>query len=67
MAKKKIDNRSEPKKSWVDGKPFVSNGWIDGSYFEIKKQPSARSVEYVNEVFADIAYTKTVEKENTVC
>ena len=67
MAKKKIDDLPGPKKSWVDGKPFVTDGWIDGSYFEIKKQPSTEVVEYANEVFADIAYTKMIEGEKKIC
>ncbi|MDH2460224.1 MAG: hypothetical protein ACLUG2_04340 [Clostridium perfringens] len=61
MSKKKLgleDNSKlpKPKFTWVDGKPFMSNGWIRGSYFEIIEQPSIRSVEYANEVFADNAH-----------
>ncbi|EJT5924516.1 hypothetical protein OEG88_04030 [Clostridium perfringens] len=68
MAKKKLgleDNSKlpKPKVTWVDGKPFITNGWIDGSYFEIKQQPSIRSIEYVNEVFAENAHKCIKEKK----
>lgn len=68
MAKKKLgleDNSKlpKPKLTWIDSKPFVSDGWIDGSYFEIKQQPSIRSIEYVNEVFAENAHKCIKEKK----
>lgn len=61
MAKKKLgleDNSKlpKPKLTWIDGKPFVSDGWIHGSYFEIMVQPSIGVIEYANEVFADNAH-----------
>ncbi|HII4428041.1 TPA: hypothetical protein ACY4RO_000393 [Clostridium perfringens] len=61
MGKKHEQNK--PKVTWVDGKPFITNGWIDGSYFEIKQQPSIRSIEYVNEVFVENAHKCIKEKK----
>lgn len=46
----------EPEVFWVDGKPVMTNGWVDGSRFIVREQPSsARPVEYVNQVSADNA------------
>ncbi len=60
MAKKKdiekLDksNLPEPKMIWVDGKPVITDGWIDGSRFIIRQQPSStRPVEYLNKVRAN--------------
>lgn len=60
MARKKqiekLDKKNlpEPEVFWVDGKPVMTDGWIDGSRVIVRQQPSsARPVEYLNQVRAD--------------
>lgn len=60
MARKKKEkeydpNLPEPRLEWRDGKPFVTDGWIMGSRIIIKEQPSIKTIEYVNKLFADKA------------
>lgn len=59
VRKKKLEeqkNLPEPELIWKDGKPFMTDGWIDGSRFVVMEQPSsARPVEYVSKVLAENA------------
>ncbi|WP_291650650.1 hypothetical protein [Clostridium sp.] len=42
----------EPELKFIDGKPFVTDGWIMGSRIIIKQQPSMETIKYVNGMFA---------------
>ncbi|MCX0353235.1 hypothetical protein LI064_01695 [Clostridium perfringens] len=35
------ENLPEPELVWVDGKSVITDGWIDGSRFIIREQPSS--------------------------
>lgn len=56
MARKKKEkeydpNLPEPELKFIDGKPFITDGWIMGSRIIIKKQPSMETIRYANGVF----------------
>lgn len=40
---KKLDKKNlpEPEVFWVDGKPVMTNGWVDGSRVLVRQQPSS--------------------------
>lgn len=61
------ENLPEPELVWVDGKPVITDGWIDGSRFIIRQQPSStRPVEALAKVLVSLAVEHPKEVERSL-
>lgn len=43
--------KQAPKLIFKDGQPFVTDGYIDGTRFIVKKQPSMEAINMLHEFF----------------